>query len=180
MRRVLIQMAVMALMGVSVAEAAPLSGVRVWAAQQGDTNRLALVLGNAGITNAADRAAVMASWDEDTVVGVMVTNRAFLLMDMVLGRDKFSAASMDRIKAAVLREKVTPDTALDIAMRFPVAERGAFEAALKPVFAKRYAAQPEMGRLQMKYAFLQNVSIYSANVSLEDLRDCFWRLSHWY
>ena len=168
MRRVIIHVVVAALVGVSVAGAAPLNAVRV-AVEQGGTNRVARMLAGYGITNVADVAAIMAGWDEDVCIDAAIRNRAFNLMAYTLSLGKLTPANMERIKVAVLAEKEPPPCAPDIAMKFPVAQRSAFKAAVAPVCATRFATQPELGRLWMKYTFLQGIPITSSEVSLEDV-----------
>ena len=168
MRGVLIQLVIAGLVGVSVAGAAPLNRARAWA-EQGRTNGADRVLAGYGITNAVDRTAIVAGWDEDTFVDAALKYRAFNLLTIVMAQEKFSAANMEKIKTAVLAEKNPPEQSPEIGLKLPVAERGALKAAAGTVYARRYAEQPEFGRLWMKYRFLRDVSIYSPEVSVEDM-----------
>jgi len=168
MRRSLIQLVCVGLMGVSVAGAGPLIGSRT-AVEQGGTNKAALFLTWHGITNAADREAITSAWDEDTFINVATKYRAFGLIAFVLNQDKLAAASMERIKAAVLDEKTPPVNTPELALKYSVSHRDAFKSAVASVCAKRYAAQPEYGRLVAKYLFQQGITLASPSVVEDDL-----------
>jgi hypothetical protein len=156
-------------MGVSVAGAGPLQDVRVWAEAASDKG--AKFLSGYGITNASEQAAIIADWDEDTVVDVALKNRAFDLISWILNekKAKLSALNMERVKATLLAEKVAPVSVVDIALKFPVSERGPFKTAAASVMAKRYPAQPEYVRMYVKYNLLKGVPILSPDVTTDDL-----------
>ena len=168
MRKCLIQLVCVGLVGVSVASAGPLVGSRM-AVEQGGTNKATLFLAWHGITNAADREAITSAWDEDAFIDVATKYRAFGLIAFVLNQDKLAAASMERIKAAVLDEKTPPANTPELALNYPVSHRDAFKSAVATVCAKRYAAQPEYGRLVAKYLFLQGITFASPSVAEDDL-----------
>ena len=168
MRKCLIQLVCVGLVGVSVAGAGPLIGSRT-AVEQGGTNKAALFLAWHGITNAADREAITSAWDEDAFIDVATKYRAFGLIAFVLNQDKLAAASMERIKAAVLDEKTPPANTPELALNYPVSHRDAFKSAVATVCAKRYAAQPEYGRLVAKYLFQQGITFASPSVAEDDL-----------
>ena len=79
-----------------------MENARAWAEQPGATaqERLSLV----GITNAADQEAVLAAWDEDTVVDVALKNRAYGVFSCAVA-GKFSQENKTKLKAALLAEK---------------------------------------------------------------------------
>lgn len=73
--------------------AGPLKGVQAWAQRVGTNNVTQTLTGN-GITNAAERAAIAAAWDEDVFVETALKNKAFGLISHGLTVDRFSVENM--------------------------------------------------------------------------------------
>lgn len=168
MRRFFIDLVVAGLVGFSVASGATLNGVRAWAGHSG-TKGPAKVLASFGVTNSADQAAIVAAWDEDTFLDVALKYRAFGLLGVVVSFDKPTATGIERIKAALLAEKVPPEATPEIVAKLPAADRAGLTAAAGAVVARRYAEQPEFGRLYLKYNVLQGGSLVSSGASEQDL-----------
>ena len=154
--------------GVGGAVAAPLPGMVSWSTKAG-TNGVTGQLASGGLTNAVDRSAVTAGWDEDALVDTALKEQAYGVIGFTMTRDKFTPANMERVKAAVLAEWPPPLAVLDLATRFPIAERGDFQAAVEAAGAVRYANQPEYGRLMVKYAILRGLSICGPDVAEDEL-----------
>jgi hypothetical protein len=166
MKRMVIVVAAMAMVA-GVGMAAPLKGMQVWAAKAG-TNGVANHLSSYGLTNAADRAAVAAGWDEGVLVGTALRESAYGLIAFAMARGGLAPANVARVKAAIRAESPVPMEVLEIVGRLPVAERGEFRAAVEEAGGVKYAKQPEFGRLTVKYTVLQGKSIYGAGVEDEE------------
>lgn len=164
----MIGMVAAVMVGAGCALAGTLTGVQAWAVRSG-TNEVDRLLAGYGVTNAVDRAAVVAAWDEDVLVDTVLRTRAYGLMGFAMGRDKFATGNVARVKAAILAETAPVEAVLDVAGRLPVTDRAPFAGLLDAAAAVRYAQQPEYGRLHVKYVLLRGVSTFSPDVGEEDL-----------
>ena len=151
----------------STVMAGTLSGVKAWADGLGK-DKAASALAARGITNAQEQAAIMADWDETALVDGALHRKAFALIEQALATDKLTATSMQKIKEALLAEKVMPTAALNIVKRYPVNERADFAKGLEGTVAQRYPAMPEFRRLFLKYSVLRDMPLFGAGVNEED------------
>ncbi len=73
---------------------------------------VAQVLAAQGITNSLEQAMIVADWDEDAVIDGALRRKAYTLIDQVMGYDKLTTNSMQKVKEALLIEKEMPAVAL--------------------------------------------------------------------
>jgi hypothetical protein len=167
MRKMMGGLVVLMVVAGSTAMAGTLTGVKAWADRAGKTV-VAQVLAAQGITNSLEQAMIVADWDEDAVIDGALRRKAFPLIDQVMGYDKLTTNSMQKVKEALLVEKEMPAVALSMVKRYPVEERLDFAKGLEPIVAARYPKTPENGRLFLKYTVLRDLALYGAGVSEED------------
>jgi hypothetical protein len=125
-----------------VAGAGPVTPLQQWAEKE-TPEVLDAKLRGYGFTNQADRAALTAGWDEQTVVDTALKCRAYAVLCHAAAFNGLSRPSLDRITAQMVQEDAA--NLVEIVLAYPVAEREQFRAAVTKVAQTRYATIPVFG-----------------------------------
>ncbi len=168
MRKLAVVMGVAVLAAVDFAAAGTLDGTARWAEQmgiQGISNRVY----RWGIADADDVAAIIETWDEETVVDLALTWKAYRMLALIGRLDSFSSDSVERIARVLRAEEEPPAEVVDVIRRLPPEARREFETMLYGLVDARFPTRPVFGRHYVKYYVLRNEALFPGAAEPVDL-----------
>ncbi len=126
-------------------------------------------LSRLGLTDPEDIGAVMASWDEETVVERALEAKAFALLVQIARFDDFSGKARRRIEQALLLEAEPPSEILSLVPLFPVGERLALENLVERHAERNPGNTPAFTRHNLRYALLRGERPFTESTDPGDM-----------